>query len=95
MCLGIPGRVRELLDGYGGQLALVDVEGAPRKVNIGMLDEGTVTAGDWVVIHMGFAVEKVDEQGARHARAGLELMGRGGHDGEIVDSGSGNGEVGT
>lgn len=95
MCLGIPGRVRELLDGYGGQLALVDVEGAPRKVNIGMLDEGTVTAGDWVVIHMGFAVEKVDEQGARHARAGLELMGRGGHDGEIVLSGSGNGEVGT
>ncbi|AZI61989.1 HypC/HybG/HupF family hydrogenase formation chaperone [Rhodococcus qingshengii] len=95
MCLGIPGRVRELLDGYGGQLALVDVEGAPRKVNIGMLDEGTVTAGDWVVIHMGFAVEKVDEQGARHARAGLELMGRGGHDGEIVDSGTGNGEVGT
>ena len=95
MCLGIPGRVRELLDGYGGQLALVDVEGAPRKVNIGMLDEGTVTAGDWVVIHMGFAVEKVDEQGARHARAGLELMGRGGHDGEVVDSGTGNGEVGT
>ncbi|ANQ73500.1 HypC/HybG/HupF family hydrogenase formation chaperone [Rhodococcus qingshengii] len=95
MCLGIPGRVRELLDGYGGQLALVDVEGAPRKVNIGMLDEGTVTAGDWVVIHMGFAVEKVDEQGARHARAGLELMGRGGHDGEVVDSDTGNGEVGT
>ena len=95
MCLGIPGRVRELLDGYGGQLALVDVEGAPHKVNIGMLDEGTVTAGDWVVIHMGFAVEKVDEQGARHARAGLELMGRGGHDGEVVDSDTGNGEVGT
>ena len=95
MCLGIPGRVRELLDGYGGQLALVDVEGAPRKVNIGMLDEGTVTAGDWVVIHMGFAVEKVDEQGAQRARAGLELMGRGGHDGEIVDSDTGNGEVGT
>ena len=95
MCLGIPGRVRELLDGYGGQLALVDVEGAPRKVNIGMLGEGTVTAGDWVVIHMGFAVEKVDEQGARHARAGLELMGRGGHDGEVVDSDTGNGEVGT
>ena len=95
MCLGIPGRVRELLDGYGGQLALVDVEGAPRKVNIGMLDEGTVTAGDWVAIHMGFAVEKVDEQGARHARAGLELMGRGGHDGEIVDSDTGNGGVGT
>ncbi|BAH33366.1 Hydrogenase maturation protein HypC [Rhodococcus erythropolis] len=94
MCLGIPGRVRELLDGYGGQLALVDVEGAPRKVNIGMLDEGTVTAGDWVVIHMGFAVEKVDEQGAQRARAGLELMGLG-QDGEIDESDTRTGEVGT
>ncbi|WP_338480964.1 HypC/HybG/HupF family hydrogenase formation chaperone [Rhodococcus sp. DN22] len=94
MCLGIPGRVRELLDGYGGQLALVDVEGAPRKVNIGMLGEGTVTAGDWVVIHMGFAVEKVDERGAQRARAGLELMGRG-QDGEIDESDTRTGEVGT
>ncbi|MFE4502199.1 HypC/HybG/HupF family hydrogenase formation chaperone [Rhodococcus sp. NPDC056743] len=76
MCLGIPGRVVALLDGYGGQLALVDVEGATRKVNIGMLDENTVDAGDWVVIHMGFAVEKVDAKGAAEALAGLELMGR-------------------
>ncbi|MGG7099273.1 HypC/HybG/HupF family hydrogenase formation chaperone [Rhodococcus sp. 24CO] len=76
MCLGIPGRVVALLDGYGGQLALVDVEGAARKVNIGMLDENTVGAGDWVVIHMGFAVEKVDANGAAEALAGLELMGR-------------------
>ncbi|NHP13083.1 HypC/HybG/HupF family hydrogenase formation chaperone [Rhodococcus sp. IC4_135] len=94
MCLGIPGRVRELLDGYGGQLALVDVEGAPRKVNIGMLDEGAVTAGDWVVIHMGFAVEKVYEQGAHRARTGLELMGRG-QASEIDDSDTRTGEVGT
>lgn len=76
MCLGIPGQVVQLLDGYGGQLALVDVEGATRKVNIGMLDEGAVVAGDWIVIHMGFAVEKVDEHGAGEALAGLELMGR-------------------
>lgn len=76
MCLGIPGRVIRLLDGYGGQLALVDVEGAARKVNIGLLDTDTVGAGDWVVIHMGFAVEKVDEPGAADALAGLELMGR-------------------
>ncbi|MCJ0905759.1 HypC/HybG/HupF family hydrogenase formation chaperone [Rhodococcus sp. ARC_M6] len=76
MCLGIPGRVVRLLEGYGGQLALVDVEGVARKVNIGMLDENTVSAGDWVVIHMGFAVDKVDENGAAEAMAGLELMGR-------------------
>ena len=40
MCLGIPGQVVEIVDGYGGQLALVDVEGARRQVNIGMLEDG-------------------------------------------------------
>jgi hydrogenase expression/formation protein HypC len=78
MCLGIPGQVLHMLDGYGGQLALVDVAGEPRKVNIGMLPEETFEAGDWVVIHMGFVVEKTDEAGASAAMAGLELMGRGG-----------------
>lgn len=76
MCLGIPGRVMKMLDGYGGQLALVDVVGEQRKVNIGMLDEETVAAGDWVIIHMGFAVERTDEAGAEAAMAGLKLMGR-------------------
>ena len=78
MCLGIPGQVIELLEGYGGQLALVDVEGAQRKVNIGMLelDQQALHPGDWVLIHMGFAVEKVDAAGAREALAGLEMMGR-------------------
>ena len=76
MCLGIPGRVVRMLDGYGGQLALVDVEGAQRKVNIGMLEDTVLAPGDWVVIHMGFAVERVDRDGAERAMAGLELMGR-------------------
>ena len=76
MCLGIPGRVVRMLDGYGGQLALVDVEGAERKVNIGMLEDTVLAPGDWVVIHMGFAVERVDRDGAERAMAGLELMGR-------------------
>ncbi|MGO4203734.1 HypC/HybG/HupF family hydrogenase formation chaperone [Rhodococcus sp. TAF43] len=76
MCLGIPGRVVRMLEGYGGQLALVDVEGSERKVNIGMLDDASLAPGDWVVIHMGFAVERVDQAGAEQAMAGLELMGR-------------------
>ena len=76
MCLGIPGRVICLLDGYHGQLALVDVAGAERKVNIGMLEDQDLAAGDWVVIHMGFAVERVSEGGAEEAMAGLELVGR-------------------
>ena len=57
MCLGIPGQVVEMLSGYGDQLALVDVEGARRRVNIGMLEGDPVAAGDWVIIHLGFAVE--------------------------------------
>ncbi|WP_137147848.1 HypC/HybG/HupF family hydrogenase formation chaperone [Mycolicibacterium sp. CR10] len=77
MCLGIPGQVMRMLEGYGGQLALVDVAGEARKVNIGMLPEETFEEGDWVVIHMGFAVEKTDKAGADAALAGLKLMGSG------------------
>jgi hydrogenase expression/formation protein HypC len=78
MCLGIPGQVIEMLEGYGGQLALVDVSGAQRKINIGMLelDQQNLAPGDWVLIHMGFALERVDEAEAREALSGLELMGR-------------------
>jgi hydrogenase expression/formation protein HypC len=65
-----------MLDGYDGQLALVDVVGEHRKVNVGMLPEETFAPGDWVIIHMGFVVEKTDKSGADAALAGLELMGR-------------------
>jgi hydrogenase expression/formation protein HypC len=77
MCLGIPGQVIRILDGYEGQLALVDVVGKQRKVNIGMLPEEAFASGDWVIIHMGFVVEKTDRAGAEHAMAGLQLMGGG------------------
>ena len=77
MCLGIPGQVVRMLEGYGGQLALVDVVGEHRKVNVGMLPEETFGPGDWVIIHMGFVVAKTDKAGADEAMAGLELMGRG------------------
>lgn len=77
MCLGIPGQVLGMVDGYGNQLALVDVAGEPRKVNVGMLPDETFTAGDWVIIHMGFVVEKTDKAGADNAMAGLKLMGSG------------------
>jgi hydrogenase expression/formation protein HypC len=76
MCLGIPGRVIELIEGYGGQLALVDVAGAERKINIGLLDDGPPEVGSWILIHMGFALQRVDEEGAEEAMTGLELMGQ-------------------
>jgi len=75
VCLGIPGQVRALVDGYGDQLARVDVSGAERRVNIGLLDSPP-PVGSWVLIHMGFAVEQVDESAAEQAMAGLEMMGR-------------------
>ncbi|MCP2289720.1 HypC/HybG/HupF family hydrogenase formation chaperone [Nocardia amikacinitolerans] len=77
MCLGIPGRVVRMAEGYHDQVALVDVSGETRKVNIGMLDDGPVRPGEWVIIHMGFAVERTDEAGAAEALAGLRLLGSG------------------
>ena len=76
MCLGIPGRMVGMVEGYGDQLALVDVEGARRRVNIGLLEGPPPDPGDWVLIHMGFVVERVDEAAAQQAMAGLEMMGR-------------------
>lgn len=83
MCLGIPGRVVEMLDGYHGQLALVDVAGENRKVNVGMLPEENFASGDWIIIHMGFAIEKTDEAGAQAAMAGLQLL-RDGDAGDVA-----------
>jgi hydrogenase expression/formation protein HypC len=77
MCLGIPGRVVELVEGFNNQLALVDVEGVARRINIGLLDEGALEPGDWILIHMGMAMEKVEAQQASDARSGLEMLGRG------------------
>ena len=75
MCLGIPGRVVEPVDGSDGWLLLVDVQGAVRKVNAGMLD-APPAPGAWVLLHLGFAVEVIDEPTAQKALSGLELMGR-------------------
>jgi hydrogenase expression/formation protein HypC len=84
MCLGIPGQVVRMLDGYEGQLALVDVTGGERRVNVGMLPDESFAPGDWVIIHMGFVVEKTDRAGAEQALAGLELMGRGAGDATFI-----------
>jgi len=74
MCLGIPGQVAELLD--NDQLAKVDVAGVKRTVNIGLLDDERIVAGDWVLIHVGFAMSKIDEREAALALASLQMMGQ-------------------
>jgi hydrogenase expression/formation protein HypC len=72
MCLAIPGRVIELVDEVN-RIATVDVAGVRRNVSVGLLDaEGDgAEPGDWVLIHVGFAMSKVDE---REARATLRLL---------------------
>ncbi len=84
MCLGIPGRVVEVVDGFEGQLALVDVEGVRRRINIGMLDRPP-RPGELVLIHMGFAMEVIDEEAAAEAMSGLELIGRARGEGDEPD----------
>jgi hydrogenase expression/formation protein HypC len=75
MCLGIPGQVVEFLE-VSDQLARVDVSGVGRIVNIGLLEDVDLAVGDWVLIHVGFAMSKIDEDEAALALASLQLMGR-------------------
>ena len=73
MCLGIPGQVVELLDHE--HLARVDVSGVGRTINIGLLEDEDIRCGDWVLIHVGFAMSKIDEEEARLALASLQMLG--------------------
>jgi hydrogenase expression/formation protein HypC len=75
MCLGIPGQVVEL-DPDNEQLAKVDVAGVRRMINIGLLEDEDMGVGDWVLIHVGFAMSKIDEAEADRAWQGLQLMGQ-------------------
>jgi hydrogenase expression/formation protein HypC len=73
VCLAIPGQVIEIVD-EANNLAKVDVAGVRRNVNIGLLDDG-VGPGDWVLIHVGFAISQVDEEEARATSDLLVRMG--------------------
>ena len=73
MCLAIPGQILEVTD-ETNHLAKVDVAGVRRNVNVGLFD-GEVGPGDWVLIHVGFAISQVDEAEALATRKLLEQMG--------------------
>lgn len=78
MCLAIPGCVVRVLD-EPNRLARVDVAGVHRTVNVGLLDDGGagVGPGDWVLIHVGFAISRVDEAEAAATLHLLQQMGAG------------------
>jgi hydrogenase expression/formation protein HypC len=76
MCLGIPGEVVELYPDRP-DLALVDVSGVRRAINIGLLEGDEVPVpGEWVLIHVGFALSKIDEKEAAAALEFLEGIGQ-------------------
>jgi hydrogenase expression/formation protein HypC len=76
MCLAIPGQVVEIVD-EANRLAQVEVAGVRRTINVALIesDGGPVLPGDWVLIHVGFAISRIDEDEAHATRLLLEQMG--------------------
>jgi hydrogenase expression/formation protein HypC len=75
MCLGIPGEVVELVADQP-DLAKVDVSGVRRMINIGLLADDPPSPGEWVLIHVGFALSKIDEDEAAAALEFLQGIGQ-------------------
>ena len=74
MCLGIPGQIVEMVD-TTTNIAKVDVGGVKRDVNVGLIAPEGIGPGDWVLIHVGFAMSKIDEQEAQSTLDFLQGMG--------------------
>ncbi len=75
MCLAIPGQIAKLED--AGSFATVEVTGVRRRVNIDLLDDQSVDVGDWVLIHVGFAMSKISAEQAEEQIRLLTMLGEG------------------
>jgi hydrogenase expression/formation protein HypC len=75
MCLAIPGKIVEIVD-EENQIAKVEVGGVRRNINIGMLDKEDARIGDYVLIHVGFAMSKIDEAEAMETLRVLQEIGQ-------------------
>ena len=75
MCLAIPGKIIAIVDAENS-IAKVEVGGVRRNVNIGMLDQESTSVGDYVLIHVGFAMSKVDEFEAEQTLRLLQELGQ-------------------
>lgn len=74
MCLAIPGKIVEISRDYP-HLAVVDVMTVRRKVDLGLLQDDRPQPGDWVLIHVGFAMSKISEQDANDQMQILRMLG--------------------
>ena len=75
MCLGIPGQVVEITD-PGAHLAKVDVNGIRRTISVRLLAADGLVAGDWVLVHVGFAMAKIDQREADLTLEAVRRMGQ-------------------
>jgi hydrogenase expression/formation protein HypC len=74
MCLAIPGQIVELYPDFP-TAAMVDVVGVRRRVDLGLLQDDLPIKGDWVLIHVGFAMSKISEEDAVDQMRTLRMLG--------------------
>ena len=74
MCLGIPGQVVDIVDAEQS-LAKVDVNGVRRNISVRLLTDDNLQVGDWVLVHVGFAMAKIDEHEAKVTLDQVQKMG--------------------
>jgi hydrogenase expression/formation protein HypC len=79
VCLAIPGQIVEIQP--GGQLATVDVSRVRRTINIDLLNDEPLAVGEWVLIHVGFAMSRIS---AEHAEEQLRLLAMLGEDAQAM-----------
>jgi hydrogenase expression/formation protein HypC len=75
MCLGIPGEVVEIVD-VDESLAKIDVSGVQRTISVRLLADEGVEVGDWVLVHVGFAMSKIDEDEAQMTLDQIKKLGQ-------------------
>ncbi len=82
MCLGIPGQVIAV-DPVRSDVASVDLGGKARDIGLGLLDGAPPEPGDWIMVHMGFALSRMTEAEARDGLEVLTALGQGFDDGDF------------
>jgi hydrogenase expression/formation protein HypC len=90
MCLAVPAKVVEIVD-EENQIAKVEIGGVRRNISVALLDD--VRVGDWVLVHVGFAIQKVDEEEAMQTLTLLRQLGQNIED-EFAATQTGDDEMG-
>lgn len=83
MCLGVPAQVIDFDEGSDQQIATVAISGVNRDISVDLLDTEELTVGDWVLVHVGFALSKIDAQEAAITLDQIKKLGGDTFEGEL------------